>query len=256
MHALIAGAALFTVAPPSSQGLIAVGVNWGHGVFVQEYWRLGFPYYNVTNTTAKDISVSVVGKAKLAGPVKIKKDATKPIRIEVAAEAGKLVRVDADGRSLGVIDHCHELTPPPDDGFATCMGLNGSGGRDLNIWMVQKSMKFPAASTVEVTFVVKSRPGQLFLLKQLETVPSDSVAFVPIKSAKSETLPLREDDKGFYIDLGNPKKEAAWHRITARFETPATKTPRVAMVEGLFTSGSGGGHGLSRGFVVVPKGEE
>jgi hypothetical protein len=234
--------------------LIAIGLSWNDKLFVQEYWRLGLPYYGITNLRDKEVVVSVTGGGgQMGGPWKVKAGASKGFRVQAAKKQGELARIRFADRSLGLTELPVEEPPAGAGGFATCVGLNGSGGHDPGLWMVQQHLRYSSGGVIEVTFLVKSRPGTLTLYKIPNGTLPGGLSFIPIKEAASETLPVRADGKGFVIDTGNPKKAAEWHRVTARFQAPETQRLTLGVIDGWMAFSGGGGHGLARAVVVAPK---
>jgi hypothetical protein len=233
---------------------IPLGLSWDQKVFVQEYWRLGSPYYAVSNRTDKVATLTLIGnKGQIGGPWRVKSGATKGFQVPTADNLNELVRVMNGDRSLGLIDLPTKLTPPAEDGFATCVGLNGSGGRDQNLWMVQKQWQYVAGGVIEVTFLIKSRPGTLSLTGPAGDTRPGGLAGAQVKKATSETLPVQEKGKGFVIDTGKPKKPADWHRVTVQLQAPEVKTLTLVLINGWMADSGGGGHVLARGVLVAPK---
>jgi hypothetical protein len=240
----------------ASADQIALGLSWEQKIFVQEYWRLGSPYYAVSNRTDKNVTITVSGKtAKVAGPWRVKPGAAKGFEIPTAETNFELVRVLNADRSLGLLEQPTKLTPPTADGFATCVGLNGSGGRDISLWMVQKQWQYVAGEPIEVTFYVKARPGTLTLSRPAGGATAGGLTSAQVVKVTSETLPIRDDAKGFIIDTGKPKKAADWHRVTAQYQAPDVSRLSLILIDGWYADNGGGGHVLARGVLVGPKGK-
>jgi hypothetical protein len=251
---LISLPALVLAAGAARGELIAIGLSWNEKVFVQEYWRLGWPYFGITNVSDKAVAVTMIDReGKGEGPWRVKAGASKGFRVNPAKQTGEMVRLRNADRGLGTTELPKDEPPAAANGFASCVGLNGSGGHDAGLWMVQRHLRYPSGTVIEVTFLVKSRPGVLSLFKTPNGTPPGGLAFASAKEVTCDTLPVRADAKAFYVDTTNPKKAAEWHRITARFQAPDVKRLTLALIDGWMAGSGGGGHGLARGVVVAPQ---
>lgn len=247
-------AAFLLLSATIAHALIAapsVGLVFDRQVFLQEYWRFGIAYVQVTNRTPQDAAVTVTAPdGTPTGPWKVKAGVSKSFRTPEPKKVGENWRVAKDGTSMGLFDSPQDKNLPKEEGFASCVNLNG-WGRNPDLWMVQKASRYDSGSVIEVSFHIKSQSGVLTLSKTPSGLPAN-LSLAPVIDAASDTLTVREDENGISLDLSAPKKEADWHRVTARFRAPKTKALTVAIIDGTIGE-AGRPRRLTRGVVIGPQ---
>lgn len=255
-------AMLFLFSANSAQAmLIGVGLDWRTGVFAQEYWHKGEPHYLLVNLRDKDVEIRVyefdsswrlgqpLGKAA-AGPWKVA--AGKQAVVSAKALAGeKLWRFVIGGTEpIGVLS----VGGDPGyrgDGYATSMGLNGSGGMVPGVYLVQKTLTFEPGATISCELHLPAKAGQLkFKRAPAKNDDAKRPQELIVKSATSETLPIKVDAKFLTIDAMAPKKPADNHVVQLTIELPDAKTPSLNMIDGWLARGTGG-NGVTRALWIA-----
>jgi hypothetical protein len=234
---------ILLVFTPKAHALIAVGINW-NAVFVQEYWRNGQPYYDIANITAKplDISTSDGGKWKV-----------KPGRIiHGEAKIGRpntYIRFLTQNGSLGTLPA--PLAPPQvvKEKYVTYEGLNGSGGRYSDLYVQQTEHTFPGGGFIEVELVVPANRGLINFPKAGANKYPLKEAF--IAEAKCDSLKVTDNGKEIVIDANQPLKNQNVHTVRLRFRAPNVQKRSMVLINGWARQGQGG-HGITRGVIVVP----
>jgi hypothetical protein len=234
---------------PASADVIGVGLDWREKVFVQEFWKEGKAHYAVFNDSPAAVSLSVhprKGGAALAGPWKLEPKGF--LEVEAAALVGKgLIEFKLEGgKSLGLLD---APTEPPaavakEKNPVANVGLNGSGGRQANLWTEQDAVSFAAGGKVELRLLLPTGAGTLMY----------DAAKLPGMELSSETLDIQRDGDKIKIDLAKPKTAKERHTLVLRFpaSTEEKPQPRLVVVDGWLSTPGGGGHGVTRGVIVVP----
>jgi hypothetical protein len=228
--------------------LTGIGLDWNQGVFVQEYWQAGKPHYAIANSGNAAASISVyeaqTGK-KLAGPWNIA-----PKRV-ISADAAKLQEQGllefrlGSGMPLGLLDAPRAPAGPSMESgkIVTTGGLNGSGGRQNELWFEQGSRAFKPESMVTLELVVRPGIGEILYSR-------DKLTELDVTC---DTLPVKSSRGNFIIDTDHPAQSRMHHRIYLRFKTPKTDQPMIMVVDGWRWIVVGkNGHGLTRGIIVDP----
>lgn len=252
LAAAITAAAVLSVALRRAEALVAApNIDWSKNVFIQEFYRGETPCFAIGNLTKKDATVSVTDRAGnlLAGPVLVKAGASLALDASTLANKGILTFKNGDVR-LGTLP-----SPPAAEkgakGLTSRFGLNGSGGRQNDVWIEQPAEAVKADTDFEVTLVVPKNAGTIRFSKKGEM--NNAISQLPILDAKSETLPIEAKGDTLVIDANKATKDAASHTVTLRFHAPAVGVAPMAMISGWRMMPSGGGHGITRGILIAPK---
>jgi hypothetical protein len=248
---------------------IGVGLDWRSGVYVQEVWHKGAPHYVLANLSKEDVQITVhefdsrwrLGQPlpkPEAGPWKVA--AGGKAFVDAATVTGdKLHRfVIAEGKQpLGLLPSiaAPEFAGEPykGDGYASRLGLNGSGGATPGVLLVQPTLGLRSGATVELKLHLPAKSGVLkFNLAPEKSDDPLRPQTLVVESATSDTLPITADAKQITIDTGAPKAEAASHEFVLTLTIPAVETGTLLMLDGWLANPTGGGQGLTRGFWVMP----
>lgn len=253
LAAALAASVVLFVALRRAEALVAApNINWAKGVFIQEFYRGETPCYAIGNLSKNDATISAMDRRGnlLGGPWVVKAGASLAIDASTLSDKGILQFKLASGESLGSLP-----APPAGEkgakGLTSRFGLNGSGGRQSDVWIEQPVEAVKADADFEVTLVVPKNAGTIRFSKKGEM--NNAISQLPIVEAKSETLPITEKGDALVIDAGKATKDAASHKVTLRFHAPAAGGPSMVMINGFRMIPSGGGHGITRGILVAPK---
>jgi hypothetical protein len=240
-------------AQPTSAEVIGIGLDFRKGLFVQEYWQDGKPHYALANLGAEGVRITVTDRksgAVLAGPWEVK------ARSVAHVEAGKVAGNDlvqftlANGSSLGLLT---APVPPAQQAkgvLTTSDGMNGSGGRHAEIWCEQARPTFKSEELIELKLVVPANAGIIkYSTKQEE---NRTIVHVPLVEADCATLPVEKVGAELHIRTNQPLKDEPRHTVTLRFKAPRVTAPTMVMVTGWRALNNAGGHGITRGIVVLP----
>lgn len=257
-------AALCCVAPATAQAeLIGIGISWRDGIFIQEYWHKGEPHYLLANLSKEDVEITVHefdSKWRIGQPLpKAAVDAWKvPAGGQTTVAAKPLVGTTMWRFVIGG-KHPIGVLPGPIDpgtkeaGYVTSMGLNGSGGIAPGIFVVQPKLELASDSTVKVTLHLPSKSGVL-KFKREPDANADPLRpqMLIVESAATKTLPVTSDEKTVVINTDTPKTDAAAHEVKLTVKLPEVKSAQLFMFDGWMGRANGGGHGITRGLLVVP----
>jgi hypothetical protein len=226
--------------------LMGVGLDWSHNVFVQEYWQSGNPHYaiaNLGNATAKIAVYEERTGNKIAGPWEV--GPKQVIRADAARLQGKgLLEFRLEpGILLGLLDaprkpriYCLESGD-----VVTVQGLNGSGGRNDELWFEQPSLTFPPESDAALVLIVRPGIGEI----------SYSREKLPDLEIKCDTLPVQSTKEQITIDTNRPMQKLMYHRISLRFKTPKAAQPMIMVVDGWrWIVARKNGQGVTRGIII------
>jgi len=238
------------LAIPAAADVIGVGLDWREKVYVQEFWKEGKAHYAIFNDSPAAISLSVLprkGGALLAGPWKLEPKTF--LEVDATPLVGQdLIEFKLDGgKSLGLLA---APTAAPATGKekkpVANVGLNGSGGRQANLWTEQDTISFAAGEKVELRLSLPAGAGVLMF----------DAAKLPGLELTSETLDIQRDKDKIKIDLSKPKTPQDRHALVLRFpaagSTDEKPQPSLVVVDGWLATPGGGGHGVTRGVIVVP----
>jgi hypothetical protein len=164
-----------------------------------------------------------------------------------------LVTVLLGSKFLGLISTPVGGKEQPKGKFVGHDGLNGSGGRHLDLWTEQDALTFKSGGVIELTLKLPANAGILKYTKGIgERNPALAISKATVKEAVSETALVTADDKFIIIDTKKPAKQAPVHTVTVRFDTPKVTQPTMVFVDGWLAKSEGSGHVITRGVVIVP----
>lgn len=232
--------------------LIGVGLDFRKGIFVQEYWQDGKPYYAIANLGKEKTTISVADwktGAVLAGPWDLMAQTVRHVDASTV-RGDALVRFQlADGSALGLL---MPPTPPPNPvkgSLATYDGMNGSGGRQVELWCEQAVPAFKTGEIIELALKLPTGAG---VIKYTTKPENGNVVQLPLLEASCETLPVKNVGNEYQILASKPLKAEKLHTVTLRFRAPTVAAPTMVMLSGWRMLSNGGGHGITRGVVVMP----
>ena len=236
---------------------IGVGLQWRE-VFVQEYWLDGSPHYAIANFGKDDLKISMYpyraaqGAKAVAGPWQVKAGGITHVDAPKGLDGLVALKL-ADGKHLGLLGPPKGGATQPKGKYLSYDGLNGSGGRHLNLWCEQAALTFKSGGVIELKLTIPAGGGLIKYKKD----PGSSSSKLPIKKAAireavSETARITSDDKLITIDTKNPTKQAKTHSIIVRFDAPKVTDATMVYADGWLQKSKGGGHGITRGVIVVP----
>jgi hypothetical protein len=234
--------------------LIGLGIS-GDRIYVQEYWSEGKPYYRIINFAEGEIAIGLVAPGgKKTGPWKIPARGHQSIPAPLGKPGGQgYVVFELNGREVGALPPAVDVNVPNEKGEATCMGYGGNGGQNANFWMVQAKSSYYGGDVIEVAFLIRAGEGGLQIYrKDDDRLPRGQMFLTPI-DVTCETLNVQKDEDKFIVSLAAPKKDAAWHRVTARFQAPVVRTMKAGVVMGHYLRAGGGSGALARCIVLQPK---
>lgn len=258
----------------ASASQIAVGLDWRHNVFVQEFWQDGKARYAIYNGRPEAIKLTVHAVQFVNAPN------TEGFRIVEGKELagweikGKgVVFVDApkappgdglrflrfriaNGPQLGVLTLPTAPADLPGGKLVSCDGVNGSGGRRPTVCYEQDALTFKSGGVIEVKLKLPAG-GETVTFKKGKGMDHPAEALV--SEAECATLPIQAGKEAIVIDTSKPLKAAAVHVVTLRFRAPKVDVPTMVVIDGWVSippsvpGTTGGGYHVIRGVVVVPE---
>jgi hypothetical protein len=271
---LLISALVLALPALASAGQIAVGLDWRHHVFVQEFWQEGKVRYAVYNGRpgAVKLAVNAVQFVNRAGTEsfqavegpdlaawEVKGKEVLVVDAPAAPGAGGLwffrFRI-ADGPRLGLLTVPAAPADRAGGKVVSCDGLNGSGGRRPNTCFEQDALTFKSGGVIEVRLKLPAG-GDTVTFKKGKG--ADGPAEALITEAACATLPIQAGEKEVVIDTARPLKAAAAHVVTLRFRAPAVEAPTLVVIDGWVSippavpGATAGGYHLIRGVIVRPE---
>ncbi len=242
----------------SSGALIAVGLPWDTGVFVQEYWFQGNPHYAIANVSNETVEVAVaewngvVGQ-RLMGPWTVTPNTVQCHEIQdlVTGYKGPLIAVSMNKNPVyGLLKTPQLLSALIDwnkiKGFLTIDGLNGTGNRNANLWYLQQQLVFDSGQTISLTLRVPENTGTLFFE---ETSLSSYLPQGVVIGATSKTLLVEVRDKSLIVGT-QETPGTVLHEITLTVKIPDVEVETMVVILGRVASRSGAGFSFGRGLIV------
>ena len=244
----------------SDGSLIAVGLPWDTGVFIQEYWSRGIPWYAVANTSRKTVEIVVREWKGRAGPSLMDAWTVAPGSVQfhevqrlMSRDAGSLIAISLDMNPVSGLLKAPRLPAFPlewanQDDILTVDGLNGLGDRDASLFCRQERLVFRSFQAASLDLRI---PGDLDTLLLGEAPPSVSLPRTIIKSAVSKTLFGRAGADHIAMEaLGH--STVAVHEITLTIEIPETQVETMGVLMGRVRFRNGAGFSFARGFTIHP----
>jgi len=244
----------------SDGGLIAVGLPWSPGVFVQEYWSQGQPWYAIANASARSVEIAVREWKGKAGRSLTDAWTIAPGTVQfheigglLNENSGALVAISMDTNPVyGLLKPPRLPSRPiewasPDD-ILTLAGLNGVGDRDANLSCRQTGLVFHPGQVVSLHFLL---PGDLDTLALGETLASTPLRQAIIRESVSTTLFIREGEDQIVME---PRKHStdSLHELTLVVEIPEATVETMAALLGRVRLHTGAGFSFARGLTVRP----
>jgi hypothetical protein len=247
MKRLVAFLVVLFFTSPLLADQIPLGLRWDK-VFVQEYWKDGKPYYAIANIGDRN---AIVWTTDGAGKWKVKAGQIARVAVQ-PGQNGALFRFMIDQQNLGLLQQPVTPKQPVKDGYATYLGLNGSGGGYQDLYCVQKEFSFPSGGIIEIDLIVPSKRGTITFWKQKRNdYPLPQALII---EAKCATLPVTDTGGTIVIDANKPLKDEPTHTVLLKFRAPMVQRKTMVIIDGNATLTQGGAHGITRG-VVVDRGQ-
>ena len=257
--AAAAFAIVLAAATVADSSQTALGLRFQHDIFVQEYWRHGQPCYLIANTGDQEATIRVSRWTKEKGPGDILSEwrvDAKGYRIVDANDFSRQSWLEftiLNGPSLGIMEA--PVSSQKEAPIASFVGLNGSGGRNLEVWFEHQEIEVSADARISIVLHLVADFGTLFLDRTRPFVSEGRLVDDPplrsayLQSAVSSTLPVRFTDDRVVIEAVK-SGEVKNHEVRLEYHIPdGTKTPLV-MITGWVQQQPGRGHGLVRGLAV------
>ena len=238
--------------------LIAVGLPWDNGVFVQEYWSQGIPHYAIANVSNEAAEIGVaewngrVGR-RLMGPWTVAPHSVQCCAIQdlVTGYSGPLIAVSMNNNPVyGLLQTPQPPTGPIKwekvEGILTVDGLNGIGDRHANLWCLQQQLVFDPGQVISLTLQVPENTGTLVFE---ETSLSGYLLRGAVIGATSKTLSVEVRDKSFIIGA-QESAGTARHAVALAVKIPEVEVETMVGILGRVACRSGAGFSLARGLIV------
>jgi hypothetical protein len=238
--------------------LIAVGLPWEGGVFLQEFWREGTPFYAVANRADDPVEVSVgewTGKVgqRIAGPWQVASNSVQCCDIQDLAReyAGDLVCISLNGRPHGLL----RAPRPPDFSpdwaatheILTIDGLNGLGTRTSGLLVRQPRLEFRSGEIVTLVLQTPSKLGSvIFNAKDRPSLPEQ----IDVVEARTDANSVEK--RGDLLIVGVSGEADAGHpTVTLSARMPRVQHDTLCCLTGNVSSGPGGPtFSFARGLLV------
>ena len=246
------------VSQHANGALIAVGLPWDTGVFVQEYWSQGMPHYAIANVSNEAAEVGVaewngrVGR-RLMGPWTVAPHSVQCWAIQelVTGYSGPLIAVSLNNNPVyGLLKApqppAGPLTWEKGEGILTVDGLNGTGDRHANLWCWQQQLVFDPGQAISLTLQVPENIGTLVFE---ETSLSGHLPRGAVIGATSKTLSVEVRDKSFTIGA-QESAGTARHAVALAVKIPEVEVETMVGILGRVACRSGAGFSLARGLIV------
>lgn len=249
---------MLEISQTSDGALIAVGLPWEAGVFIQEYWLAEDAYYAIANSRGDAVEISVaewkgeVGE-RLMKPCVVAPNTVQHLKINSLLNdySGSLIAISLNDNPVhGLLRAPRPLPEPigpaPRESILTIDGLNGTGDRNTKTWCLQPRVTADADRTIRLTIHVPAHTGTIFFRKH--STP-DYLPMCAVIEARSETLSIEEHDDVFVI--GTHEIPDVWfHEAALEVEVPDISRERMAAISGRVLSRGGAGFSLTRGIIV------
>jgi len=238
--------------------LIAVGVPLDGGLFIQEYWARGVPFYAVANASAEAATVAVVewnrepGR-RLLGPWTLPPGSVRHYDAQsiVTGYKGSLVAVSLNETVVyGLLKSPLPPAGPPGwdeaEGVLTTYGLNGVGDRHADLQCLQSELSFASEQVVTLTMRIRWGGGAVTFKN------ADAPAGLPtavVVGAASQTLPVVNEADSYVVGKSRTP-EPGDHEVTLDVRLPRCESETMAALWGHCANPAGGGFSFGRGLVV------
>jgi hypothetical protein len=256
--------------PLDAHSSIGGGGFKNRGLFVQEYWKHGRPFYAIANMMDSTAHIVV----QQDGPV-VAKWRVEPKQVayfEVSAlSKTQDVRLLLNGQSLGTLEPMrrsdYELAQPgKSPEVITNTSTNQWGGTYSDfLWFEQESMVFKADEDIQLTLVVRGSSGIIafgpyelmwsFVNPGLEggRYEWDFPCPLLLPTRATSTVPwLVTEDQLLRIDTDYVGGRDHFYRVSLYFHTPAVRMRTPVIISGFRRVGPSSGHWITRMILVEP----
>jgi uncharacterized protein (TIGR03067 family) len=270
---LLTVALVFALPALASASGFGVGLDWRQNVFVQEFWQAGKARYAIYNSRPEAIKLTVNDVQSVSVPGTESFRAVEGKELATWEVKGKaIVFVDApmapvndglrflqfriaDGPRLGMLTYPAAPADFPRNKILSCVGVNGSGGRQQDVWYEHDSLTLESDGIIEVKLKLPAG-GETVTFKKEKGIEKPAEAL--ISEAVCATLPIQDGKEEITIDTSKPLKAADVHVVTLRFKAPRVDAPTMVVIDGWVSvpstvpGTSGGGYHAVRGVIVLP----
>jgi hypothetical protein len=239
--------------------LIAVGMPWDAGVFIQEYWLAEDVYYAIANRRDDAIEISVaewkggVGE-RLMKPWVIASNTVSHLKVNNLLNdySGSLVAISLNDNPVhGLLRTPQPLpefiAPAPLERILTIEGLNGTGDRNTKIWCLQPRVLDETDQTILLSLHVPAQTGTIFFRKR---GTPDHLPMCSVIKARSETLSVEEHDDVFIIGT-HEIPDVRFHEAALEVKAPDISRERMVAISGRVLCRGGAGFSLARGIIAA-----
>ena len=251
---------MLQVSTHSSGQLIAVGLPWDAGLFIQEYWFQEIPHYAIANVSNKTVEV---GLAEWTGVVG--EPLTDPWRLEpntvlcreldslATSYSGALIAVSLNQNPIqGLLKAPQPLACSKrwkkSNRFITLDGLNGTGDRNANLCFIQEKLVLDSGKTYSLMLQI---PANIGTISFKQTGIPGGLPQASIIRAESNSLSVEERDSIIFI--GEQEISAAnYHEVILTVNLPEVEAETMTVVLGRLDSPSGAGFSFARGLITKP----
>lgn len=242
--------------------LIAVGLPWDSGIFVQEYWRKGIPYYAIVNVSDDVAEVGVSGwtgvvGGRLTGSWSLQPGTVQNYAVQdLMTYRGPLVAVSLNEKPVWGLLKTPRL---PTDGvdwnklttILTIYGLNGVGDRDANLHCFQEHALFASGEAIWLALQVPEDISSIVFGEEIATSHLPPAVVVEIRS---ETLSVKEQGGRHIVVAQEDSAGTRRHEIRLYMKLPEVESEMMTTFGGRVSCTSGAGYSFARGLIVGPRG--
>ncbi len=244
----------------SGGGVIAVGLPFDSGIFIQEYWTQGIPHYAIANASTEAATISIVEWNREPGRQLLGHWTVLPGTVQhydiqnvVDGYAGSLVCVSLNETPVyGLLKSPQPPSEPFDwdkaDGILTTYGLNGIGDRHSNLQCLQEEMAFDSGQICALTLKIQRDAG-IITFKSAKI--SQRLPQAMVESVTSVTLSVEQEGDSYIIGR---KQTPGFHLNEVRLSVrlPLVEAETMAALWGHVSGPSGAGYAFGRGLIVRP----
>ena len=131
-----------------------------------------------------------------------------------------------------------------DDRITTIDGLNGMGGKRVDIVCIQDELAYAPGQEFTLLVKVPAGIGKARFLKSQRLL---TLAPATLVAVTSDSLHVTEDDQAFTIDITRTEAAKESHSMVLRIKAPRTEPPPMLTISGRITTPQGGGFSITRG---------
>jgi hypothetical protein len=250
------------------------------GVFVQEYWKSGEPYYAVANWSDSPIRLGVQEYSHRDDGMHFYDTKYGPIAHEWNIETRAIeflkvtdidtmmfVHVLCNDKPLGILLPMRSEKSQPDSTVQvitqSCTNYWG-GGPSPSLYFEQPSIIFNSSERIRVTLVIRDHSGEVafgpyaelseFVNPGSSAKPYEYDLPVPLilpTRAASSTLEIKKS-RQLHIFNSNSGSGEEFHRVTLEFDLPAVPATTPGIISGFWRERPGIGRWVTRMVVIQP----